>query len=152
MKGTLPAPGTGSNEEKERIRSIVASRGLTGAANDTKWGQLLDAMRTREGWRPPNRLKCVDGPPSGWDAEWHHHLPFPMMSVEWMDVSCRQVIPRGALIEPEVVDHSDWIEAILIEAKFCYDVVGDMIRIHGYLPKSFEGLDANPELTSEVPD
>ena len=72
-----------------------------------------------------------------------------MMSVEWFDICYFQEIRRGALIEPEVVDYSDWIVNILLDARFCYDFFGDIVRIHGYLPKSLEGIDANPEL--EIP-
>ena len=73
-------------------------------------------------------------------------MPFPMMSVEWFDICYLQEIRRGALIDPDVVDHSDWIVKVLNDARFCYDVAGDVIRIHGYLPKSFDELDTNPEL------
>ena len=111
-----------------------------------KWGCLLDAIRQRDGWRPSYRYKCVDGPPSNWDTEWWHHLPFPMMSVEWFDICYFQEIRRGALIDQDVVNNSDWILKTLHDASFCFDVVGDVIRIHGYLPKSFDELDANPEL------
>jgi hypothetical protein len=55
------------------------------------------------------------------------------------------VIRRGTLIAPEVVDRSDWIAKILHDARFCYEFSGDVVRIHGWLPKSFDGLDANPE-------
>ena len=55
--------------------------------------------------------------------------------------------PRAApRFDPETVDHSDWIMKILHDAQFCYAVVGDIIRIHGYLPKSFDELDANEGL------
>lgn len=143
MSETSPQPNVGTELEKSKIRTVVSDRGLSGCANHLKWGKLLDAMRQREGWLPSYRFKCVDGQPSGWDVEWWHHLPFPMMSVEWLDIAYFQEIRTGALTEPEIIDHSDWIVRVLHDAKFCYDVVGDVIRIFGYLPKSFDGLDAN---------
>ncbi len=146
MSDTSPPPNVGSDEEKDRIRRVISERGLSGAANDVKWGQLLDAMRQRDGWRPSYRYKCIDGPPSTWDAEWWYHLPFPMMSVEWFDICYFQEVRHGQLIDLEKIDHSDWITKILRDARFCYDVVGDIVRIHGYLPKSFDELDGNPEL------
>lgn len=144
MADTSPEPNVGTDDEKERIRSVISKRGLVGAANDVKWGRLLDAMRQRAGWRPSYRYKCVDGPPSGWDVEWWYHLPFPMMSVEWFDIGCHQIVHRGKLIDPQVVDHTNWIVKILQDAKFCYDVHGDIVRIFGYLPKSLDELNANP--------
>ena len=128
--------------EKSKIRAVVSSRRLSGCANDVKWSKLLDAMRQRDGWTPSYRFKRIDGPPAGWDVEWWHHLPFPMMSVEWFDIAYFQEIGTGKLTEPEIIDHSDWIVRILDDAKFCYDVIGNVIRIFGYLPKSFDGLDA----------
>jgi hypothetical protein len=151
MFRTSPPPNTGSEEEKERIHRSISALGLCGAANDVKWGSLLDAMRERKGWKPSYRYKCVGSPHiSRWDCEWWYHLPLPMMSVEWFDIgSTRQIISRGKLLKPETIDHSEWILAILEEAGFCYDVVGDIIRIHGYLPKSFEALDLTKETLTE---
>lgn len=68
------------------------------------------------------------------------------MSVEWFDICCLQEIRRGALIESELTDHSDWIANFLHDARFCHDFVGGVVRLHGHLPKSFDGLAANPEL------
>ena len=85
--------------------------------------------------------QCVDGPASGWDVEWWYHLPLPMMSVEWFDISFVQSTWRGRLVPPEITDHRDWILAILDGARFCYEVHGDIIRIFGYLPKNFDYLE-----------
>ncbi len=103
-------------------------------------------MRERKGWRPSYRWKCVDSAyVSEWDVEWYCHLPFPFVSVEWFDMGTIQIISRGRLLQPDVIDHSEWILRILEEERFCYDLVGDIIRIHGYLPKSFEGLELIPD-------
>ena len=143
MSETSPQPKSGTDSEKSKIRAVVSSRGLSGCANDLKWGKLLDAMRYREGWTPSYRFKCVDGTASSWDTEWWYHLPFPMMSVEWFDIAYFQEIRTGASTEPKIVDHSDWIVRVLRDAKFSYDVIGDVIRIFGYLPKSLDDLDPN---------
>jgi hypothetical protein len=99
-------------------------------------------MRTRSGWRPSYRFKCVDGKPSYWDTEWWYHVPIPMVSVEWLDIGLVQEKHRGQLVEPELIDHRDWILEILDEARFCYEVHGEIVRIFGYLPKNLEGLPA----------
>lgn len=146
MSETSPQPNTGSDEEKEKIRHTIARLGLTGVANDVKWGRLIDVMRTRDGWRPSYRVNCVGSDYiSDWDVEWWYHLPFPMMSIRWLDIGCWQEVSRGLLLDPEIIDHSDWILPLLDEAGFCHDVVGEIVRVHGYLPKSFEALDAPPE-------
>jgi hypothetical protein len=140
MNTTVPRSGAGSALAKEKIRRLIEERQLVGAANDSKWGELLDAMRSREGWRPSYRFKCVDGPASEWDVEWWYHVPLPMLSVEWLDVGLVQETRRGALIAPALTDHRDWILALLARIGFCYEVAGDIVRIFGYLPKSYEGL------------
>ena len=47
----------------------------------------------------------------------------------------------GLRIETWDGNHTDWVLQILDEVGFCYYVVGRIVRLHGYLPKSFEGLD-----------
>jgi hypothetical protein len=136
----VPPPDVGSSEEKEKIRLVVAARGLVGAANDTKWRLLLERMREREGWRPSYRFKTVAGPPSSWDVEWFYHLPFPMMSVEWFDIGLEEKTLVGRLLSPVITNHGEWILAILSEARFCFEVRGAVVRIFGYLPKDYSGF------------
>lgn len=139
-KTYAPSPGVGSVEQKEKIREIVAARGLVGAANDTKWRILLARMRAREGWRPSYRFKTVGGPASDWDVEWFYHLPFPMMSVEWFDIGLEQSSSVERLLPRVTTDHSEWILAILSNAKFCFERRGGIVRVFGYLPKDYSGL------------
>lgn len=82
--------------------------------NDTKWDELIDEMRTRTGWRPRYRCKRIDESPWRWDGEWFYHLPFPLLSVEWLDLEYLDEI-REHRQPPRVllIDHSDWIEELL---------------------------------------
>ncbi|MCW7753489.1 hypothetical protein OOT00_05745 [Desulfobotulus sp. H1] len=129
---------TGTSEEKENIRATVARRGLCGAANNTKWNELITFMRQQVEWRPSYRFKWINGHISSWDTEWWYHLPFPFMGVEWFDIGLRQERPRGRLIKNEVIDHSPWILKKLREIGFEHEASGDVVRIFGYLPKSLE--------------
>lgn len=128
-------------EAREKIKRVVAARGLGGLANDTKWNELLAAMRQRHDWRPSFRWQCVDGTPSGWDVEWFCHLPFPLISVEWMDICFIQEIQEHRLTAPQIIDHSSWIEAILRQARFDYRKGRDTFRIFGYAPRNTELFD-----------
>jgi len=119
-------------DEREKLRRVILQRNLVGLANDTKWDELIDAMRARRDWRPSYRFQCIDGPPSDWDVEWFYHLPFPMISVEWLDVSTTRV--RGE-------DHPDWIEVLIRGIGLDYRAGTTMIRIFGYSPRSFERFD-----------
>lgn len=142
VSANLPnAKSAASPEERSKLRRVVAARGLSGLANDTKWDEFISAIRAREDWRPSYRYKCIDGLPSGWDVEWFYHLPFPLMSVEWLDVSFEQSKKIGMLVPPLVTDHSNWIEELLNRVGLEYQKSTAMIRIFGYSPKSFDLFD-----------
>lgn len=116
---------------------------MCGLANDTKWDEFISAMQTREDWRPSYRYKCIDGSPSLWDVEWFYHLPFPLRSVEWLDVAFLQET-REIRLPPRmhVTDHSPWLEELVNRIGFDYLKGSTMIRIFGYSPKSLELFDS----------
>jgi hypothetical protein len=122
MNESLPsAKSSNSPDERAKLQRIIAQRRLAGLANDTKWNELITAMRSRKDWRPPYRVKCVDGPASYWDAEWFYHLPFPLLSIEWIDIVRLQRITTNRLpSSTHVIDHSTWIEQILREIGLDY--------------------------------
>ena len=142
MNSSLPAAQSSpAPNERERLRRLVQQRELCGLANDTKWDELITAMRAREDWRPSYRCKCLDGPVSDWDAEWFHHVPFPLISVEWLDIEFKQETHRGMLIAPATTDHSPWIEHLLRGAGLDYRKGNTLIRIFGYSPRSYDLFD-----------
>lgn len=141
MDDSLPsAKSAYSPDVREKIKRVVAERGLGGLANDTKWNELLAAMRQRD-WRPSFRWKCVDGSPSRWDVEWFCHLPFPLISVEWFDIAFLEETAEHRLVPAKITDHSPWIEDIVRQAGFDYRKGKTMIRIFGYAPRSTELFD-----------
>jgi len=84
----------------------------------------------------------IDGPPSEWDVEWFYHLPFPMLSVEWFDVCHFQEIPVHRLpVRTETIDHSDWIEELLLGIGLDFRKGTNIIRIFGYSPRSTDLFD-----------
>lgn len=142
MDPSLPsAKSAHSTDERPKLQRVIVERQLCGLANDTKWDEFISAMRARKDWRPSYRYKCIDGPPSGWDVEWFYHLPFPFISVEWLDISVTQQTHRGMLIPPVVTDHSPWIVELLQSIGLDYQQGGTMIRIFGYSPKSLDLFD-----------
>jgi hypothetical protein len=142
MSASLPAAKSSpSPDERAALKRVIAERGLCGLANDTKWDEFIAGMRARQDWRPSDCYRCMDGPPSSWDVEWFYHLPFPLFSVEWFDVSFMQKSRRGMLVPPLVTDHSPWIEEWLQRVGLEYRK-GTMIRIFGYRPKNVEWFEA----------
>lgn len=129
-------------DENRTIRRTVARRQLCGLANDTKWDELIDAVRGRKGWKPRFRWKCVDGPVSWWDGDWSYHLPFPLKSVEWLDLSVTESITNNRLPQKTITtNHADWLEELALKIGFEYRKGREMIRIFGYAPRSLEVFD-----------
>lgn len=125
-------------EDKESI-AAQARRKFSGAlANDTKWNELLTHVRGLEGWRPSYRSKWINGHVSGWDTEWYFHLPLPFVGVEWFDIGLHEHVRTGKLIAPKIVDHSRELVGVLEKISFDFEVKGDVARIWGYFPKSYE--------------
>jgi hypothetical protein len=141
--GFLPsAKSARSPNEREKLRRVVVERGLCGLANDTKWDEFVGAMRAHADRRPSYRCKCIDGTPSGWDAEWCYHLPFPLLSIEWLDIAHLQEV-REHRLPPRVsiIDHSVWLLPLLKQVGLDFQVGASMIRVFGYSPRSMELFD-----------
>jgi hypothetical protein len=143
MSSALPnAKSSPDPGEREAYRRAIERRGLVGLANDTKWDELIGAMRAREGWRPRFRYKCIDGIPSPWDREWSYHLPFPTISAEWLDLEYLEEVRLGRLPpQVEVIDHSAWMVTLLQQIGLDFRKGRKMIRIFGYGPRSLELFD-----------
>ena len=116
--------------DEERLDKEIARSGLVGAANNTKWDELIACIRG-EDLRPSYRSKWINGYVSRWDVEWHYHLPFPFKGVRWLDISTH--------VNGE--DRKDHYIAIIHSIGFDYQVGVDIVRIFGYLPRDTEGID-----------
>ncbi|KPA89320.1 hypothetical protein PF66_04171 [Pseudomonas asplenii] len=136
----FPRAGTGHDEAmRKKIRAAVATRNLASAANNTKWDELIEYFRERDGWSPSYRSKYVTGYISGWDVEWFCHLPFPFAGVEWFDIGLWEMAPsQGRLLPQTIIDHTDEITTVVARIGFEFEVRNDVLRIWGYLPKSYE--------------
>ena len=126
------------------MKRIVERRGFCGLANDTKWDEFINAMRGRKGWRPKFRYKCVDAPAcEEWEGEWFYHLPFPLISLEWLDVQfLEETIEHRLPPRVHMRDDSGWIEDLLKQIGLEYVKGERMFRIFGYSPKDMEMFDA----------
>ncbi|MDN7587507.1 DUF6678 family protein [Burkholderia seminalis] len=135
MKSKLPmADALPRGIEKEKVLSQVRNKFSGALANDTKWNELISFMRGLDGWRPSYRSKWVNGFVSEWDVEWFYHLPFPFVGVEWIDIGLHE----RASVSLETIDHSGLILGKLAEIGFEFEARGDVARVWGYAPKSYE--------------
>lgn len=124
---------------RKEIRAAVSARNLASVSNNTRWNELISYFRGLEGWRPSYRSKSVTGLVSEWDVEWFYHLPFPFAYVEWFDIGVFEEGPfEGMLLPRTPIDHSSEILAVLEKIGFDFEQRGDVVRIWGYLPRSYE--------------
>ena len=132
-----------SPDDREKAKRVIQQRGLCGLANDTKWDELINAMRARQDWKPKFRCKCIESSyVAEWDGEWFYHLPFPMISVEWLDLNfLEETWTDRWPPQKQVIDHSPWIEELLQRIGFDYLKGQSTIRIFGYSPKSLDSFD-----------
>lgn len=136
----LPHAGIAhDNATRKRIDAAVSARNLARASNNTRWDELISYFRNQTGWRPSYRSKSVTGNISAWDVEWFYHLPFSFASVEWFDIGLYEGVPtEGRLLKPRVIDHTEEISNVVHAIGFEFEVRGDVLRIWGYLPRSYE--------------
>jgi hypothetical protein len=131
-------------EDKEKIAAQARKKFSGSLANDTKWNELIQYIRSLDGWRPSYRSKWVNGHVSGWDTEWYYHLPFPFVGVEWFDIGLLRSSNTGRFLASQVIDHSEKILGKLTEIGFDFEVKDDVVRIWAYHPKSYEDFPPAP--------
>lgn len=82
-----------------------------------------------EKWVPKFRYNCIDTEYiSNWDGEWWHHLPFPLISVRWLEIEYFEK-------NTELIDHSLEIKNLLVSIGFEFKQGKKAFRIFGYSPK-----------------
>ena len=119
---------------EDRLNKEILRSNLTGLANNTKWNELINYMRSLSEWRPSYRSKSINGYITEWDTEWYYHLPFPFKLVLWLDIGCvESKLPN----EINPIDHSQEFEKVFSQIGFEFEKTNDIIRIFGYDPKDY---------------
>jgi hypothetical protein len=114
---------------REKVRRYVHREQLASVMNDTKWQELVDAMRAIADGTPMHRIKDVLGPDPDnepRDGEWYYHL-WPYYSIEWIDINPICWKPFG----PQV-DQTGAIVSALRERNIPFSIEGRYIRVWGY--------------------
>ena len=119
--------GANQMEDVDRTRRHVEREGLCSLMNDTKWEELVEAMRSVPGFNPRFSQKHVrSSEPANWDGEWFYHLR-PFSVVEWVDID-----PFDRSCNPPT-DHTTEIEETLRKILVPFSREGAMLRIWGYV-------------------
>ncbi|MHA3050323.1 MULTISPECIES: DUF6678 family protein [Acinetobacter] len=125
----------GINDERKSITLALQNGQWSSIANNTKWTELISAIRNDD-WHPSYRFCWISNRfISSWDAEWHHHLPYPFAGVLWFDMSTLEHQIEKPWGHKKIIDHSTRLINLLLKIGLEHEKRGDVIRIWGYLPK-----------------
>ena len=125
----------------EKIRLIVEERGLYSLMNNTKWKELITAIKEKT---PdiPIKYKSLfeeESPTYYWTMAGDEYFEYlNMTSVEWFKISCeiKEIKNRGRLIEDKVTIYGKKAEIYEILEKFNipyeYDEIENAFFIYGY--------------------
>ncbi|KFI09517.1 hypothetical protein IX95_23885 [Vibrio sp. B183] len=122
---------------KSNIIKLIDSNGLFGVMNTTKWNSLFAALNNIEELIS-FRVTYIDG--STWpesDSSYQYTSELAQIwgnfrAIHFLDVNARISHSRGALLEPEIIDHGDMIIAICKEQNAKISLTKHCIRIWGY--------------------
>ena len=119
--------GAQNLEDVKRTGRYVEREGLCSVMSDTKWEELVAAMRSLGDLSPLYRQKVVRATdPAHWDGEWYYHLR-PFSLVEWIDID-----PFDRRKYP-ATDNTDAIEQTLRGISVPFSREGTFLRVWGYL-------------------
>ena len=133
------------HELKEKVYRIIEKRNLCSYMNNTKWDELITAVRNEMPFPPPfeikyltqddiSRSKVLKEDVDYWgDWRGEHFPPREFyFNIEWIKVRPRYLKYRGKLIAHEVVDESNTFEAILIRYNIPFVEENGLYCIYGY--------------------
>jgi hypothetical protein len=126
-------------QNAERTRRYIERERLTSCLNDTKWQELVAAMRSFKDFVPKYQVKHVrenlQPPGVPWDAEWYYHLPWPRMVIEWVDIDPINVVDKRNEEErrKETPDFTADIVAALRSIGVPFSIEGHRLRVWCYL-------------------
>lgn len=138
-----------SGDVKKRVLSIMESRNLCSCMNNTKWGELRQAMLKEMPFSPPYIIKTIfeDECPQEkyfqedvtWTGDWNESFFYDEYSdekgwfvIEWIKVRPRYLKYRGELMEPECLDAAGKFEEILAKYHIPYEENNGVYCIYGY--------------------
>lgn len=136
-------------DHKEKIMSIITSRGLCSTMNDTKWRELKMGVSAIP-FCPPFIIKTVDEEETAYHqfdedvsfhGDWGLYLEdylggdmyaTPFYAVEYIKVRPRYKKHRGRLVSDEIIDETMEFLAILERYNIPFEASNGTFIIYGY--------------------
>ena len=130
---------------KKKVSHIICERNLCSYMNNTKWSELIIAIRNEMPFPPPFSIKYVtqnidiqDELEKGdvyylgdWEGE-----EFPAQeyyfNIEWIKIRPCYLKSKGKFVEPEKIDGTNKFEEILHKYSIKYELKEGLYCIYGY--------------------
>lgn len=129
---------------KDKVLRIISERKLCSYMNNTKWDELVSAVRNEMPFPPAFAIKylmqeaCQDKILQedvdcwgDWSGENFPTLEY-YINIEWIKVRPRYLKFRGKLVKPEIIDESKTFEEILYKYNIPFEEKDGLYCIYGY--------------------
>lgn len=127
-----------NHNSKSQIIEFVERNKLVSVMNNTKWSQLFRALEDKDEMIS-FKVTYIDGStfPEP-DASFQYTSELAQvcgnfLALEYIDINAKISHSRGALLEPEIADHTDEIIQICNRNLAKFSHIEDGIRVYGYL-------------------
>ncbi len=125
---------------KDEVMKIVSEKQLCSVMNNTKWRELLDAVKALP-FPPPYQIKCVnvkEPTPEVFDrdvwywGDWSDEALTPFYAIEWICVRPTYKKHRGRLIDDALIDETSEFISALDRHAIPYATDNGAFFIYGY--------------------
>ncbi|MDX2109089.1 MAG: DUF6678 family protein [Verrucomicrobiota bacterium] len=124
----------GQKIDADRLARYIAREQLVSIMNDTKWQRLFNALEPIAGSLSFRRkdVRGTEQTSESWCRDFYHMFG-GWISIEWLDITAKRAIPRGALIEPRIQDETPLLIGAVRAAGVAFSRHEAYVRIWGYL-------------------
>lgn len=120
-------------KDVKRLCRYIEREQLIALMNDTKWREVITALRHIPNFPIRFRVQCLrsDAPPT-WDSSFPWHVPQPYNVIEWLDIDPIAHDHRGQRIPDETINLTEQVVQALQSVSVPLSYEGPFIRIWGY--------------------
>ncbi|WP_366915789.1 DUF6678 family protein [uncultured Pontibacter sp.] len=119
----------------EGLSHILDEKRLVPIMNNTKWQELISAMRSLPQIEPHVRIKYLhdDVAPKHYAPIWWEQLEQTgLANIEWLEIKAMKESSTGLLAPTLQADYTDLFQEVLDKYGIPHEVEGEIFRIMGY--------------------